>query len=244
MKKLIGDTMAKKIYQIISDDDNTSLIAEEIAEEFSNNAQDDNTDYSFTISRESGKMSNNSANTFFVFDTKENTYLDKFKKALFDEDLKDIEENSEEEKELMTDIREYMVKIGKAITEEHGEKMKETVRRVILGNKVDKTVAPINDIEIISIDVADYTSIPESFKYLLRIGKKPDTECDTDEIIKFIQNREEETGMKIEDIFNLEKQAGNPLFDNIIGITKGRKYLSEISLCMFVDYSLTIEEKD
>ena len=127
------------------------------------------------------------------------------------------------------------------------EDLQETVRRVILGGKVDADLAPLEIIEVISIDLADYSSIPESSKYLLKIGKEPESDINTDEIIQFVQNRQEKTGMDIDTILSIEKKAGNPMFKNVMSIEKGRKFLNEISIYFFVDYSLKdskIEEKE
>ena len=109
----------------------------------------------------------------------------------------------------------------------------------MLGNKVNKTTVPLDTIKVISIDVADYSSVPESSKFLLKIGKVPDSSINTDEVVKFIQNRQEKTGMDIETVFSIEKKAGNPLFKNVLAIQKGRKFLNDISIYFFIDYSIS-----
>ena len=127
-------------------------------------------------------------------------------------------------------------------SKDYKKDIQETIRRVVLGDKYNKDQVPLKDIEMISIDVADYSSVPESFKYILRIGKIPGTEIDTDEIIKFVQNRQELTGMDIDSVFSIEKQAGNPLFKNVLIIEPTRKFLNEISIYFFVDYAITVPE--
>ena len=49
--------------------------------------------------------------------------------------------------------------------------------------------------------------------------------------------------MDIDNIFSIEKQAGNPLFKNILVIEATRKFLNEISIFFFIDYSIKAEEK-
>lgn len=230
--------MKKEIYKFLDKKDYIPVMAQEIVETFQTGADQENIDYSFTINRKTGEVSNQEANTYFLFDTNGQTVLHDFKKALFHEDLSHIEEGSGEEQELMEDVKNFLLKVCKNITTNYYENLKETVRRVILGNKVDAELAPLETIEVVSIDLADYSSIPESSKYLLKIGKKPETDINTDEVIQFVQNRQEKTGMDIDTILSIEHKADNPMFKNVVSIEPGRKFLNEISIYFFVDYSL------
>jgi hypothetical protein len=237
--------MKKKIYSFIDNDKKyVPIIAKEIVETFEAEANGENVEYSYTINGATKEVQAKDANTYFVFDTAGETCLDGFKKSLFDEDLSDIEEKSEEEERLMEDVREFLFKICKKITTNYKEEIQKILRRVVLGDRYDKERVPLKDIEVISIDVADYSSVPESFKYLLRIGKEPGKEIDTDEIIQFVQNRQELTGMDIDSVFSIEKQAGNPLFKNVVVIETTRKFLNEISIYFFVDYTIIMTEKE
>ena len=237
--------MKKKIYSFIDDYDKyVPLIAKEIVETFDSEANDDNVEYSYTIDGRTKEVKEKDANTYFVFDTAGETYIDDFKKLLFDEDLADLKEGSEEERVLMEDVREFLFKVCEEITKDYKNNLQNTIRRVVLGGKYDKERVPLEDIHMISIDVADFSSVPESFKYILRIGKTPGSEINTDEIIKFVQNRQEITGMDIESIFSIEKQAGNPLFENVLIIEPTRKFLNEISIYFFVDYTVVVTEEE
>lgn len=234
--------MKKKIYNFIDNDKKyVPIIAKEIVEAFMNKANGENVEYSYTIDGETKEIKERDANTYFVFDTEGETTLDDFKKLLFDKDLEDIEKESEEEIALMEDVRNFLLKVCKKITEDYKEDLQITIRRVVLGNKYTPEQVPLENVEVVTVDVADYSSVPESFKYILRIGKNPGSEIDTDEIIKFVQNRQEETGMDIDSIFSIEKQAGNPLFKEVVVIEPTRKFLNEISMYLFVDYSINME---
>jgi len=236
--------MKKKIYKFIDNDKKyTPLLANELVDIFQKEANQENVDYNFTIDGETKQTKENDANTYFFFDTMEDTVLHKFKKALFDEDLKDIEEGSKEEEILMNDVRDFLMKICNVMTEKHKENLQETVRRIVLGGKYDKNTVPLNYIEVVSIDIADYSSILESHKYILRIGKESGAEINTDEVIKFIQDRQEKTGMDIDDIFTIEKKAGNPLFEQVVSVEQTRKFLNEISIYFYVDYSIKTEKE-
>ena len=236
--------MKNKIYKYLHNIEKYApTMAKEIIEIFVAEADDDNVDYSFTINRASGQIydEEEEPNTYFVFDTEEGTVLDGFKKALFDEDLNSIEEHSKEEKQLMEDVRIFLLRVCNMIRNDYREELKETIRRVVLGNKVSEEKVPLNMINVISIDIADYTSIPESSRYLLKIGKVPGSDINTDEVIRFVQERQEKTGMDIDTVFSIEKKAGNPIFKNVEAIILGKKFLNEISIYMFVDYSVVTE---
>ena len=237
--------MKKKIYSFIDNPDKyVPIIAKEIVETFEEEANGENVEYSYTIDGETKKVKEKDANTYFVFDTVEETCIDIFKKLLFDKDLEHIEEGSAEEELLMEDVRNFLFEVCKYITSEYKSDIQNTIRRVVLGGKYDEEKVPLKDVEMISIDVADFSSVPESFKYILRIGKIPGTEIETDEIIKFVQNRQEVTGMDIDSIFSIEKQAGNPLFKNVMVIEPTRKFLNEISIYFFVDYTVVITDEE
>lgn len=234
--------MDKEIFVLMEDEALVEKMASEITNAFVEKADGDNVDYSFTIGRRDGKITDEErANTYFYFDTDDYPNLDKFKKAFFAEDLETIEEGSIEEQELMEAARDFIIKVCQKVTEDHFEELKETVRRVVLGNKVGEDQVPLNTIDVISFDLADYSSVPESGKYLLKIGKVPDTAVDTEKVLRFVQDRQEETGETLQEIVDLERQAGNTLFNNVIAIQRGRKFLHDISIYLFVDYSLAEE---
>ena len=238
--------MAKKIYKYLNNiEEYAPTMAKEIVETFVNEANDDNVDYSFTINRATGQVYDEEMepNTYFVFDTVEDTVIDGFKKALFDKDLSSIEEHSKEEEKLMEDVRSFLLKVCDVLTMDYFSQMQETIRRVVLGNKVDKKRVPLSSIDVVSIDLADYTSIPESSRYLLKIGKAPGSDINTDEVIKLIQDRQEKTGMDIDTVFSIEKKSGNPIMKNVEAVILGKKFLNEISVYLFVDYSVVPDEE-
>jgi len=239
--------MEKKIYKYLNNIEKFApAMAKEIVDTFVEDANDDNVDYSFTVNRATGRIydEEREPNTYFVFDTEEDTVLDGFKKALFDEDLSNIEEHSKEEEDLMNDVRNFLLKVCDIIGAEYFDRLQETIRRVVLGNKVEEERVPLNKIEVISIDLADYSSIPESSRYLLKIGKIPNSDINTDEVIKVIQDRQEKTGMDIDTVFSIEKKSGNPIFKNVEAVILGKKFLNEISIYMYVDYSVVCEQPE
>lgn len=237
--------MKKKIYKFLDNVEKYSpILAREIVETFVTDADDENVDYSFTVNGPTGQIydEDSEPNTYFVFDTDGQTVLHDFKKALFDEDLSGLKEGSKEEEALMTDVREFLLSVCNIISEKHIEELRETIHRVVLGDKTNTKIVPLKHIRVVSVDLADYSSVPESSKYLLKIGKVPGSDINTDEVIKFIQSRQEKTGMDIDTVFSIEKKAGNPVFKNVEAILLGRKFLNEISIYFFVDYSRVPEK--
>jgi hypothetical protein len=228
----------KEIYKIIDDPRNVYKMSLELINVFMKEANEKNVDYSFTVNQATGQIKNKEANTYFWFDPKPDTFLAKFKKALFAEDLNEIEQNSPDERELMERVRVFMIAVCIHMTSHYYSKIAETIRRVVLGNKKNNEQIPLDTIRVVTIDVADYSSIPEESKYLLEIGKITDTEIDTDRVTMFLQEQKEQTGMDYGDLLLLEKKIGNPLFKNVLSIKRGSKYLNEFSIYFFVDYSL------
>jgi len=231
--------MSRKINDFLENKSNIDILAEEIKEAFIHKANKENIEYSFDIAKGTGKIKTKQPNTLFSFDTENGTFLDEFKKALFDKELENIEENSEEEKQLMEKVREFLLKISEKIIAKYKSEIEETIRKVVLPNSKKEDI-PLEEITIISIDVADYSSFTEPSKHLLKLYKEnSDVMIETDKIVSYIQEKEEEMGKTVEQIFDEEKLAGNPLFKELKGIEKGRKYLYDITIILFIDYSLS-----
>jgi len=230
--------MKTKIESFLENKSNIDILAKEIAVSFSKYSSTENIDYSFDIGKGTGKIKSKQPNTSFYFDTIEGTSLDILKKYLFDKDLANIEKESEEEKNLMMNVVSFLSKVGKKIDKNYKDTIEESLRKTILPNTSKKDF-PLDEIEIISIDIADYSSIPESNKYFLRIGKLPDTSIDTEKIITYVNDQQEKTGKTVQDILEEEKEKNNRLFHNVIDIELGRKYLYDVNITLFANYSLS-----
>ena len=232
-----------KIQELLTSE-NANIVAKELMEAFVDKASTENVDYNFTIAKEKGSITDNNSNTFFYFDTDENTVLEEIKLALYSEDLSHIEEGSQEEIDLMEEVHMFFKKTCDISINLYKKDWQDTIRKVVLGGKSEADAIPLDTIEILSVDVADYSSVPEPSKHLLKIGRVPEKEIDTDEITLFLYDKMEETGLPVETIFEQEKIKGNNLFANVIVVEQGRRYLNEISLYMFVDFSLSQKMQD
>lgn len=223
---------------------NCKIIAEEIAITFTEQACQNNVEYQWTIQKEDGQISNRNANTSFCFDPDESTLLNEFKEALYSKELKEIEEGTLQEENLMKTVGEFLKNISIELTGTYKEDLQEVIRRVVLGNKSDPKTLPLDTIEVLSIDIADYSSIAESEKSLLKVFKSYGAEISIDEIVQFVHEKQEETGEDLDTILALEKQYGNPLFADVTSLQKGDRFLNEVTLSLFVDYSMVREGMD
>lgn len=227
--------MDKKIYTYLKDEDEIACLATDIIKAFETKMTKETIDYSFDIAKGTGLIKTVESNTFFNFDTEDSTSLGKFKKALFDEDLEGL--TKDQENLLIEDVSEYLKEVSSYIMEKHKTDVRDAIRKNIMPNSTIEDF-PFEKIFITSIDIADWSSIPEPQKHLLKIGKKPGAFINTDVIINYVQNRQEETGLSVSEICHAEKEANNPLFSEITDIEQGDKYLYDINVVMFVDYSL------
>jgi len=226
-----------KIFKFLENKDNVKDISREIAEAFKTKADKTNVEYGFDIAHGTGKIKSKEANTSFCFDTDKGTKLNEMKKLLFDEDLSYIERDSEEEVDLMNRVTLFIKYVCSDINFNYEEDIKEVIRKIVLPTSREEDI-PLNVIEILFLDIADYDSVPDSEKYMLKIGKEPDTDIDTDKVVIFLHDRAEETGKTIEEIFQEEKLI-NPLFEKVTFIERGDKYIYDINVIMFIDYSLS-----
>jgi len=229
--------MNREIDKFLEDKKIIKNIASDIIEILEKDIVKDNIDYSFDITKGTGKLKSREPNTSFFFDSRCNTSLENFKKALFSEDLQDIAQESEEEKQLMKKVREFLKIIAAEINLNYKEKLQDVIRKNILPSSKKEDI-PLDEITIISIDVADFSSIPEPAKYMLKIGKFADSPLETGKITQFVHKEQEETDKTVEEIFNKEKDI-NPLFKNVASLEIGRKFLYDITIVLFIDYSLS-----
>ena len=227
--------MDKKIYKYLKDEEVIEALADDIIDAFRTRMTKDTVDYSFDIAKGTGKIKVVEPNTFFNFDTEEGSVLDEFKKALFTDDLEGL--TQAQENLLIEDVSEYLKEVATCIMNKYEADVRDNIRKNIMPDSRPEDF-PFERIFITSIDVADWSSIPEPQKYLLRIGKNPGAFVNTDVVINYIQGKQEDTGRDVSDIFKEEKESNNPLFEDIIGIEQGDKYLYDINVTMFVDYSL------
>ncbi len=189
--------MDKEIYKYLKDDDVIGLLADDIVEAFKTKMNKDTIDYSFDIAKGTGKIKIVEQNTFFSFDTESGSTLEKFKKALFNDDLEGL--TQDQEAMLIEDVGEYLKEVATTIIDKYEQDIRDNLRKNIMPKSRPEDF-PFERIFITSIDIADFSSFAESQKYLLRIGKRPGAFINTDVVIQYVQNRQEETGMTTNEV--------------------------------------------
>lgn len=228
-------------YKKFTTDEMINRIALDLVEAFESGTAD-NFDYSYDVSKVDGKMKQDmddnglvKANTIFFIDCKKDTVLDEFKKSLFDDELSEITEDQEIQLQKETD--EINKKISSVVMSKYIDKIRNHIRKVILPASQDRIENfPLANIEILGLEIVDYSSIPEYGKRVIKIFKKPKTIVATEQALEYIFDVSDKTGDTCEQVFKNEKET-NPLFQNITDIEFGKKYLFEINISLLVDYS-------
>ena len=65
-------------------------------------------------------------------------------------------------------------------------------------------------------------------------------QIDTKSVVKELSRLQEESGDELAVVFERNRESSD-IFKGILGVERGEKYLSEVTLAMFVDYSLSDE---
>lgn len=224
------------MYEFLNSQEKAQKIAKEIMDSFVKHASKESVEYNFDIAKGTGKLKDNNPNTSFAYDPDTDSLVNNFKLALFNEDLDEIKDD--EEQQLVKDTHAFLDRVKDVINTNHVDDMRDTIRRVVLPSSQSQDI-PLNTIKLMTIEVIDYTSVPEPSKYLMRIGKAPDADVNTEAIIQFINACQEKSNKSAEEIFEEEKAQNAPLFDGVVSIESGKKYIFEVTLIFFVDYSLS-----
>lgn len=228
-------------YKKFTTDKMIEQLASDLVDVFESGTSD-NFDYSYDVSKIDGQMKQDidenglvKANTIFFADCKKETKLNDFKKSLFDEELLGITE--EQEIQLQKETEELSKKISSVISLKYKDRIRNHIRKVILPASQDRIENfPLERIEILGLEIIDYSSIPEYGKRVIKIFKKPKTIVATEQALEYIFDISDKTGETCEQIFKNEKET-NPLFQNITDIEFGKKYLFEINISLLIDYS-------
>lgn len=200
-------------------------------------------DYEFELAREDGQIKNiTDANTFLSFDLEPDSTAKNFLMAMYSSDLSDEE---------VKQVNSFVNLVANRITEDHGQLLKDSIRKSVLPSSQEESI-PLDMINIIHVEMVDYSSICEDDRYMLRFAKAPGSSTDMKRIQDFIINRsndlntdEDSNDVPIEQsvssyqIAKLAVKEDHPLFDGIVDIEKGEKYMWDVSMSLFVDYSVS-----
>ena len=189
-------------------------------------------DFQFDVSK--GAMQGTAANTFFSFDIDKEGILYDFLLAMYDRDLEESEIEA---------VNEFLKEVSYDITNAYSVALKESIRACVLPDS-EAWVIPLNKIQIMVLMFDNTLATDEEDKYLLKII--PDQEnrqnIDTPAVMNKLQElREESPGKSNAELVMAQIEAGDPLFNGIKKVARGHKYLWDISISFFVDYSFSEE---
>jgi len=203
-------------------------IVRELINTFEQGADELNLNCEYDIS--AGQISDTKDNTWFVFDTQEGTLLDEFKTALFATEL------SEEEHKI---VEVFIKDIMRLIEKDHIGTIRNKIREVLLPASDEETL-PLDRIKIWNVEIVDYSSVPYHHKFLSRVKKVPGAHIDTKAVadkMSDLREKDGNAGKPAREVF--EENRDEPEFEGILEIEDGEKYLNDVTLAIFVDYSFS-----
>lgn len=190
-------------------------------------------DFQFDLSE--GKMKNTGDNTWFVFDLDKNTSAHSFNKMIYSKDP------TEEESSL---IAKFINDVANEISDNYSQILREIIRSCIIPDSEEWAI-PMNKIKVMSIELVDFSSVPDNSKYLFQIGRHPDSSSNVNiqDIFNWVEkNHGEINDMKVNQIVSIVNNGIKDKNENLEGIVSfeiGEKYIWEVSMGLFVDYSLS-----
>ncbi len=222
--------MEPDILELLTDKNRETMVKEfsKYIQQFSKDPKNaGKLDYSFDISK--GKIQSQDANTWISFDVKENSAIHQFLKALYFREIN-------EEDNLVINI--FIQSVANALTDDCSTILKDVIRKSIMPNS-DNKAFPLNTVKICHIDLVDYSSIDDDDRHLLKIKKLPNVHINMQILTQTIAGIREKTGLSSEQIVDQERMKGNKDFDGVLEAEKGEKYLWDVGLALFVDYSVS-----
>jgi len=234
--------MSKDVINFISDSKNLTAIAKDIAariEKFKQLVDEEKDhgsfgaiDYNFNLKKGKQAEGDRQFNTDISVDLDKESKSYEFMKLLYSQELTD-----EEEKQ----VSAYVQLICERITDNHGDLIRGFIRKAVLHDAAKASV-PLSTIKILAMDIIDFSATDEEDRYLLRFHKMPGYEVNLQNVqSKIMEIRDDEPNATVKQIVERERRAGNPVFQGILDVNKAEKYLWELNIKLYVDYSFSDE---
>ncbi len=225
-----------EIKAYIEDDDASSRIAADLAaciQKFYDAKDIDDIgkiDHNFVL--EKGKVEGDDANTNFVFDLPRNSEAYAFLKAMYAEE---VEEDDDEK------IIEFVKEVCVRLTDEHAPVIRNTIRSKVIGDTPEEVV-PIKRLEVMAVELVDYSAVDEDDKYVMKFHKMPGVPVNMQALMAFIMNAKENDDRKTTaQVIDEERLKGNKLFEGMLGVDRADKYLWDVNIVLYADYSFSDE---
>jgi hypothetical protein len=195
---------------------------------FANNKDPNALDYDFKLS--SGKMiCSNKNNTIFKFDTEENTILGDIYNIVADE-------KNDITKEIYDSISGFCAKVAKHIEFNCKGRIIEKLRLIL---KMPEEIMPLKTIHIFNFSI---DALPET-DYVIVVEKNSPKNHSTPRVSDELFKIHLETGKPLNTIIEEKKNSGDTNYKYVQSASK-RKFYYQCQLDLYVDYSLTLQDKD
>lgn len=210
-------------------DSNAIAIAQNIVDIFERNANKDTVDYEFIIGKGTGQLKNREPNTTFIFDSEPDTLLEEFKKALF---VRVIEDSD------MDKVIVFCQKVSSVISDEHKHRLRDVIRRTVMPDSTPETI-PMEDISVREIEISDASPVPIFARSTIKIAKDPGSGArfGTEAVIKRLSDLQEEESPDLTANEVFAKHKDDPVFEGILDIKQGTRFLYDATLKIFADYA-------
>lgn len=194
-------------------------------------------DYDYQISQ--GKMlDSGDANTTYRFDTPEECTLRRIIEI-----MGAMEELPQDELDHETEWKEMVIR---RINEYHIDKIKETVRSKIFKNiqteLVRMTPFELQEIEINPKPDHDFLIVVQRMMKQDQAMQTQDRPAGQKPVNQELLEIHVDTGLPLDEIIARKKDEGDQRYASVVGAYK-RKYLYDVEMLFFVDYSLTPQEE-
>ena len=184
-------------------------------------------DVNFVINT-SGKIADRNANTEILFDMPVGTTAYEFKKAMYEREITKDEE---------IELQKFMIRVANYLHGEFRGSLDNLLRTVITGNAPVEDI-PLSTITILDIEIVDYSSLDTEDRFTLKVFNLPGVPVDMTGVLSFIREEKEKDRTKTAiQVIEQERLKGNKMFEGVMSTQLGDKYLWEVYITMFTDYS-------
>ena len=199
-------------------------------------------DFEFELAKEDGQIKSSDANTFLSFDLNEHSVAKKFLKAMYAEELTDDE---------VRELNAFVALVTNRITQSYSLRLREIIRKVVLPGSQEESI-PLDEITVKDIELTDYSAVCADDRHLMKYVKSPSAHLNMKAISDYIMS--ESNRLNIDEDGNdvpLESaissfqiahgaiQQKHPLFAGVLDVEKGDRYIWDVAIAFFVDYSVS-----
>lgn len=190
-----------------------------------------------------GKFTSEEINTWFKFDTEKGTLLGDVLAILSSDDV----EVTQDRMILFDNFRKW---IGRELSTTHKNRLANTLRTQIFGDKLTAEDCPMDDVKVISFEIGDLNRSSKNLVLIRKTGSEDIAEPVSADIFKFIEQfdnddtvSDADLSIKVDNYVKEMREKGISLYRNVIQVSL-KKEIFECYVELFVDYSKKCQVKD